>query len=215
MEDGVEYGWDVETLKLMTRCALLNGEPVVAQRFVNMLKKTMFHKAWAKRYEAFIRQPKLMEGDAGLQTIARLMQTDDFLTADQAQIERFLMEHFTYADSREPLVLEQTMIAAMQTKELQLFWRTFYQYTELHRDQRVPRHYQEAAILYCHLSGIETTHMPFDPLVMKDYRDFAATMLRCQQQGMDIDRMKPLLRDRFRTTYFYDFYFNKYNFVEQ
>lgn len=103
MEDGVEYGWTVEKLKLMTMCSLLNGEYVAAQRFVNMLKKTDFHQSWAKRYEAYIHNPRLAADDPLLAGIPPLLRTDNFLTADRAQLELFLIEHIlsTTGETRE------------------------------------------------------------------------------------------------------------------
>ena len=93
MEDGVEYGWTAERLKLMAKCSLLNGEMAAAQRFLNMLKKTTFHKAWALRYEAYVQRPQLVSRDPGLGPVLPLLRADNFLTADQSQLEMFLVEH--------------------------------------------------------------------------------------------------------------------------
>lgn len=103
MEDGVEYGWTVERLKLMAKCSLLNGEMVVAQRFLNLLKKTTFHRGWAKRYEVLVHKPQLMISDPELAPILPLLRTDDFLTSDQSQLEMFLVEQLisTPGDTRE------------------------------------------------------------------------------------------------------------------
>lgn len=93
MEDGVEYGWSVEKLRLMAQCALLNNEPVAAMRFVNLLSKTDFHKDWAKQYGAYIQEPKLVFRDKELGPILPLLRKDNFLTGDQSQLEMFLIEH--------------------------------------------------------------------------------------------------------------------------
>ena len=93
MEDGVEYGWTVERLKLMTLCSLLNGEPTAARRFTALLKKTTFHKDWAKQYEACTHNPKLVLGDEALSPILPYLRDDNFLTSDQSQLELFLFEH--------------------------------------------------------------------------------------------------------------------------
>lgn len=92
MEDGVEYGWTVEQLKHMAQCSLLNGENVAAQRFLNLLKKTTFHRSWAKRYETMIQHPQFVARDPELAPILPLLRNDNFLTADQSQLEMFLIE---------------------------------------------------------------------------------------------------------------------------
>ena len=93
MEDGVEYGWNVGELQLMTKCALLNNEPIAAMRFANLLNKTGFHKSLAKKYKAYIQNPALMMGDEELRPILPLLRQDNFLTGDQSQLEMFLVEH--------------------------------------------------------------------------------------------------------------------------
>jgi hypothetical protein len=88
----VEYGWSVEKLKLMAKCALLNREPMAAMRFVNLLSKTDFNKDWAKRYREYIQNPALVYRDRELGPILPLMHQDNFLTGDQSQLEMFLVE---------------------------------------------------------------------------------------------------------------------------
>ena len=93
MEDGVKYGWSVAGLKLMAKCHLLNGETVAAQRLLNMLKKTDFHRSWALRFETILHSPHLVPHDRELGPILPLLRADNFLTADQSQLEMFLIEH--------------------------------------------------------------------------------------------------------------------------
>ena len=76
----------------MAKCSLLNGEFVAAQRYLNMLKKTDFHRSWALKYEALIHQPQLIGQDPELKAIIPLLRSDNFLTADQSQLEMFLIE---------------------------------------------------------------------------------------------------------------------------
>ena len=102
MEDGVEYGWNVEALKLMTKCSLINGETTAAQRYLSLLKRTDFHRQWAMKYEAYLRQPSLMAQDAEFKAIAPLLRTDEFLTSDQSQLEPFLIEHLASAPGDTP-----------------------------------------------------------------------------------------------------------------
>ncbi len=115
MEDGVEYGWTVERLKLMALCSILNKETVAAQRFLNLLKKTTFCRSWAKHYEQCLRNPQLVYRDPLLAPILPLLRQDNFLTADQSQLELFLFE--------------QIMSSPGDTKELQrLSSQTIYYY---------------------------------------------------------------------------------------
>ena len=121
MEDGVEYGWTVERLKLMAKCSLLNGEFVAAQRFLNLLKKTSFHSSWARRYEAMLYRPAAFAKDPELSAILPLLRSDNFLTADQSQEELFL--------------IEQIMSSPGATREQQELSRFTMQYYRRNRHQ--------------------------------------------------------------------------------
>lgn len=93
MEDGVEYGWTIERLKLMTLCSLINSEFVAAQHYINLLKKTDFHRSWARHYQDMLYRPSVIAGDPALKPILPLLRDDNFLTSDQSQLEHFLFEH--------------------------------------------------------------------------------------------------------------------------
>jgi hypothetical protein len=103
MEDGVEYGWTVERLRLMVLCSLVNGEFTAAQHYINLLKKTDFHDSWARRYQDLLYRPPLIANDPALKPILPLLRNDNFLTSDQSQLEHFLIEHIlsTPGNTRE------------------------------------------------------------------------------------------------------------------
>ena len=102
MEDGVEYGWNVEQLKLMTKCSLLNGEPEAALHYLRLLRKTDFYRQWASHYETYVRQPRLMIQDPEIKHIIPLLRNDNFLTSDQSQMELFLIEHLASSPGITP-----------------------------------------------------------------------------------------------------------------
>ena len=202
IEDGVEYGWSVSILKNLIKCSLLNGEFKAAQKYISILKKTKFHRQWCARYEEYVRNPRLMADDKEFQPILPLLAADtDYLTSDNADIEQFLLNHFASSDSRNPVYQELALLAALQLKNNHLFWPQFYQYTNLHPDSQVPRHYQEAACLFGRLSHeVDTSHMPFDAEVVRRCDEFLAA--RDQHRGRDY------LREHFGDTYYYDYYYN-------
>ena len=108
MEDGVEYGWTVERLRLMLLCSILNSEFVAAQHYINLLKKTDFYGPWARRYEGMLYHPQQIANDQALKPILPLLRDDNFLTSDQSQLEHFLIEHILSAlgNTREQQALK-------------------------------------------------------------------------------------------------------------
>lgn len=211
MEDGVEYGWRVDNIKLMVKCSLVNGELAAAQKYIAMLKKTMFHRKWAKRYEEYVHNPRLIAEDAELLPVLHLRSQENYLSGDDALTERFLIEHFAGTESQDAMLQEQALLAAMQVRNPNLFWLRFYQYTELHKDDRVPTLYQQAACLFGGMDDkIDASKMPFDKQVVESCRMFMDAFKSYRDQGMGMDRIKPLMKGAFQNTYYFDYFFNHY-----
>ncbi len=205
MEDGVTYGWKTEYLKYMTKTSIANGDHKVARKYINLLKLTLFHKDWAERYEKYLDEPETILNSSELQPVIRLMPTENQLNSDMNVIEMYLLRNFAYGDSDDPLYQELTLIAALQMKDIGIFWPRFFKYATLNEGKPMPLHYQEAAYLYGHLENkVDISRMPFDEEVKESYRDFMAFTQRCG--GMSTEQMAEVFRPRFGKTFYY-FYF--------
>lgn len=211
MEDGVEYGWRVDQLKWMAKCSLVNGEMAAAQKYLSLLKKTLFHQKWARHYEEYVHNPRLIAEDAEMLPVLHMRSHENYLSGDNAAIERFLIEHFAGTESDDPILQEQALVAAMQLRNPQLFWLRFYQYTQLHQDAKVPVIYQQAACLFGGLDDrVDASKMPFDLSVKDGCRAFMDAFKQYREQGMELDRIKPLMEGQFGNTYYFDYFFNHY-----
>ncbi len=210
MEDGVEYGWRVDNLKLMVKCSLVNGELDAAQKYIGLLKKTLFHRKWAQRYDDFVHNPQLVVQDPELLAILHLRSQENYLSGDDALTERFLIEHFVGTESKNPVLQEQALLASMLVRNPNLFWLRFYQYTELHKADRVPTLYQQAACLYGGMDDkVDASKMPFDKSVLESCQMFMDAFKSYRDQGMGMDQIKPRMSG-FQNTYYYDYFFNHY-----
>ena len=135
----------------------------------------------------------------------RLLPPEDQLNSDMNVIEMYLLRTFANAMSDDPLYQEQTLIAALQMKDIGLFWPRFFQYATLHNGEHMPRHYQEAAYLYGHLEHqVDISRMPFDQEVKDSYQRFMGFTQQCA--GMAEAQMAEAFRPQFGGTFYY-FYF--------
>ena len=205
MEDGVEYGWRVDYLKNLSLCTLLNGETVLAQKYLDLLKKTKYHAEWAAHYEQYVKHPERMRDDPRLGPIIPLMSYENMLASDKSVIETFLLTNLSNVKTTSPLLAELAVVSALQQKDIQIFWRAFWQYAATHPNQRMPRHLQEAAFLFGNLERqVDISHMPFDPSIPESYKQF---MQAAQQYaGMSEAQLRDVLRSRFSHTYYYDYF---------
>jgi len=205
LEDGVEYGWRAEYLKYMTRCALVNGETEVARKYLRLLKHTRFHKKWAEAQEPFADHPETMTNDKDYAIVKRLLMQEDYLGSDNGLAEMYLMNTLLDINSRDPLVQELTLLAALWKKDIGVFWPRFFNYAALHQGEHIPKHYQEAAYLYGNLEHqVDITQMPFDEDVVKSYNEFMEQAQRCA--GMTEEQMKPVFYPRFGHTFYYEYF---------
>ncbi len=205
MEDGVEYGWRVDYLKNLSLCSLLNGEPVLAQKYLDLLKKTKYYADWARHYEQYVTRPELIAKDPRLGPIQPLMQYESVLASDKSVIETFLLGHLSSLRTTSPLLAELAAVSALQQKDIPTFWRAFTQYIATHPNQRMPRHLQEAAFLFGNLEHqVDISRMPFDPSIPESYQQF---MQAAQQlAGMNEQQIANALRSRFGHTYYFDYF---------
>ena len=196
-EMGVEFGWRVENLKLLAKCAILNKEEGRTRKFLNLLKHSTFYDDWVE---------EAREMDE-LKTVAHMMHYTNFLSSDNGYVERFLMERLaesTYKD--DALFQEQTLLASMWTKDIKQFWYHFRDYLDLHPNARLPRYIQEAAYLYGKLEGREAIdQMPIDQSIKQSFENFMQTAARYDNMEADVVRegMKS-----YSDTYYYDYYLN-------
>ena len=204
-EMGVEFGWRAEYLKLLAKCAILNGEQQHARKYLNILKQTMNFDDWAQQAQGLVGDSAAIAADAEMGIVKRMMHYDNNLSSDQGFVERFLMN--TLANSRykgDPLFQEQALLATLWTKNIPQFWYRFYDYIRLHPDGPMPRYYQEAAWLYGQMEERpDMDLMPFDDGVKDTFQRFMKAAE--PYDNADVEDARNGLTF-FNQTYYYDYY---------
>lgn len=205
LEDGVENGWRVEYLKYLVRCSLVNGEYRVARKYIDILKHTRYYSQWAEKHEKFLGNEKALREDRDFGPVFHMTGYDDILASDNSMVEYFLMNHFVNSHSDDPLYQEQTLLAALWSKDIQNFWPRFFEYAKLHPQAHMPVHYQEAAYLYGHLEHqVDIWGMPFDKQVVQDYNEFMAMAQR--YNSLSEEQLRPIMYPRFGKTFYFEYF---------
>jgi hypothetical protein len=58
-------GKSYDTLKRMARCSILNGNYATANKYLNLLERTLFHRDFARRYRSILADPAAEEREFG------------------------------------------------------------------------------------------------------------------------------------------------------
>ena len=147
-ESMVINGHRPENIKLLIKTNLINGNYKIAERYINILKKTMHYRSWAKKYEKMLFNPELINSDPELgEKIRSLPKRDFFIRPDDFQnIELILMSNpdnkraFEYKLAR--MLLEKNIKSVIN--EIKKMKGMGYTY--------LPRHIEEAVVEYIYFT---------------------------------------------------------------
>ena len=208
MEEGVEYGWNVEQLKDMARCSILNKEPQAARKFLDLLRHTCYYGDWADHMEKLLNDKQQLAKDKETGPITHMMHYTDGLNAVEGYVERFLMTTLAQQDADDPKFQEQAVIASMWTRNPDLFWLRFKHYVEQKTDGNIPRCFQEAAWLFANLQGQEgLDEWELAPGVKESFNAFMKQMEQFKKNPNAFN--KKTILDTFGSTYYFEYFFLK------
>ena len=138
----VQHGYRPENIKMLIKTELISGNFKIAERYINVLKKTLHYKVWAQKYERMLFKPELVKSDPELGAKISLLPAEDFLivTDDFMNLGMLLKSNpqnriaFEYRMAK--LLLEKDLMEA--GTEVKIFKAMGYDH--------LPRHIEEAIV---------------------------------------------------------------------
>ncbi len=210
IENSVEFDYDYDYLKLLARCALVNGEMEMAKRYLSILQNTLFYREWAEHLLPITEKPELIKKYPEFDGVRELRDhMGTVLDGDNGLCEMYLITYFSQTMNKDSKMLQElTLNYALIQKDIQLFWPRFYLYAQMHSGEPMPIHYQEAAILYGNLEpeSADISNMPFQDEVKKSYEGFQQMSQSLLKAGLNSDEVGEAMKSTYGNT-FYWFYF--------
>lgn len=204
MEDMVEYGMTVTGLKYMVKCALLNNEFALAKKYNDVLKQTIFHKKWAESYQPYIDDPQQLTKNSELNAIRPLTAYENQLDRDKYQLEFYILNNFARMRGGTPELVDLSLQCNLIIKNVQRFWPRFFLYASTH--ERIPVHYQEAALLYSYLEReVDLSQFKFDKEVLDNF-DRLVAMSKQYAENPD-EKNEKIFKPLFGKTFWYYYFF--------
>lgn len=205
MENTVEYGQSVTNLKYFVLSSAFNGEKELAQKYNNLLSRSLLHRKLAKKLQAIIEDTSLLKKDPTYNKSLLMTEYYDYLDSDYSQLEQYLRFSFANTVGGPPEMVELCLLANMELKNPNQFWPAYFLYTNEYK-KSLPVHIQEAALLFNHLQ--QTNHINpdlFSPAVLKRFEQFL-NMVQ-QYAGLPDYMASSYFAASFGDTYWYQFSF--------
>ena len=205
IEDAVEHGWSIGTLKYMSMLSILTGEKEMAIKFLNKLDKTLFHKKWSKDNRITASTEQIAEVTP-YNKILPLMCYEDNMTNDMGKCESHLIRHFSNNNPIETTSYfnQASLLWAMRIQSIPVFWNKLNLYLNSTSSNSIPRSIQEAIILYNSLEG-QKEDFQVDQAVRNSYGTFTQYVEKHPVRSLT-ESSYPYYQ-KFGKTFFYYYYF--------
>ena len=203
MEDMVEYGRRPDYLCYMTKCALVNGEWKLADKYLDALDHTLWYKDFATKYRPYVTDHSLVAKDKEMSAIKPLLRYNDVLDGDGGMIELFILNSYAYSTGGSREIVERALMNSLIIKNLDNFW---YRFMALLPgwNGHITVHFQEAALMVAQLQGgVDTSKLPIDNAI----RERFAQLVEKSGQNGDNASNAYMLKPEFGDTYWYYYFF--------
>ena len=198
MEDMVEYGLRPQYLSYMLRASLLNGEQVLARKYARQLNAHPFYQIDTE-----------LDYKAECKAIEPLLEYNNILDGDGGHVEAYLLQNYATMRGGTRQMVTLSLDCALILKDINDFWPLFIKMLpvwEHENGNKIPRHYQEAALLFANLQGnIDLSQVNIDADIKERFDNLIAEANANSQYGDEYNATR--LRPLYGNTYWYYFFF--------
>ena len=209
IERCMHYGYSYYTLRILTQCALVNGEMNNAHKYLRLLNHTTFQKKWAKEMQRFVDDERLLLTDEHFRMPLKLYnEGSELVGTDDKYVELTIMKKWMYTITNDPEAQEVALGCAMIMRDQKCFWSQVQQFYNINPGKHFPLHVQEAMLFGVYelkMEGINLSFVQFDQRVVDRYQAFFDRLRQYSSQGMNQEMIGKALRPEFGDTYMWDY----------
>lgn len=209
IERCMHYGYSYYTLRMLTQCALVNGEWDNASKYLRLLSRTTFQKKWAEKMQHFVGNEKLLAESELFRTPLRLYnEGSELVGTDDKYVELTIMKKWMYTITSDPVAQEVALGCAMIMRDQKCFWSQVQMYYNIDPNKPFPTHAQEAMLFGVYelkVQGVNLSFVKFDQRVLDRYNAFFARLNQFSGQGLNEKQIGAALRPEFGDTYMWDY----------
>lgn len=191
MEALPNYNKSCRTVRRLVETNLINGQYNVAQKYIDMLKNTLFYAKWAKRTEKLLGNEKAINSHPLYGRMRQIRLTDDFLFSDQ-EIDK-IMGQLLLRNQDNQLAMQYLLMCPLLSGDLNTFMNYLSFVQKNHSFN--PQICQEAVCMVYAQHNQQPPQAAVSPLVMQRFSNFYSIL---RSQGKDAPQLQA-----FRNTLWY------------
>lgn len=175
MEALPDYKKSSRAMLRIAEINLLNGEYKVAEKYLQILKHTLFYRAQAEEMLECLGDEQKINKNTQWSLLKKYRMRDDFLFSENEKDQ--MLGLLFVNDQTNKMAFEYLMAYTLLIKDLE----HFIQYYPLGKKlgyKEIPAHYQEALLYYWVNTGHDLASLPWsiDKAVVQNYINFAKTL---------------------------------------
>lgn len=214
MEQTVLDGPSINKIKMMIKCALIDRENKLVEKYLAILKTVPFEKEFAAKYENMLSDYSKVTSDAELASVIELQPVND--NFEQSFREPlFLGYNVTLREAKSIRGLNNSLYACLYSKDLQSFGQRII--TMIQNKVMLPKVFEEAIVVQNikHLSDLK--QLKLSPYTLQGMKDFVSDcftksekphtqMTKEEKNNISKEKAKKF-KDKYLGTYQYYYYF--------
>ncbi|MBP5479475.1 MAG: hypothetical protein J6Y15_08965 [Bacteroidaceae bacterium] len=211
IENSVEYGMSIRHMKILIRSAMYNQELDLAQKYINLLKSTKFHRDWAIQKEREIHSSTLFYQSEECGNVVPLIVDDDVeLDNDNSNCQEWIIRYFSSIEKAKNEKQQNVALCfSLVAKDGYRFATHFIDYVKTHPQGPIPHLYQEAAIMFGSMpdEALDISGFDFDNIIAERYNNFVREFYDLKEQKLSDEEMASKLKPLYGETYWWYYYF--------
>ncbi|MGA1976374.1 MAG: DUF6057 family protein [Bacteroidales bacterium] len=190
-------------MKRLVEINIVNGQYAVAEKYIHILEKTMFHRRWAMGMEKFLYNEKECSHTGWILQKRIIIPSRDLLKKGNEYIETLRMLADNHPENR--MAVDYLLCYHLLCKDLHSFEYDFDKYYRCTGRKALPETYQEGLMILIARGERKPEDYKtciFTPSLVKEMREYMDIYVKSNGTGF-------ALREKFGKTYWFYYHFAK------
>lgn len=202
-EEMVVYGNRPQNIRLLAKTNLINGDYIMTKKYTDILKKTIYYRSWAKKYEEMAKNPELIASDPELGAKRAILPKNSFFIQFNEPQNNLPLILEGQPDNKK--AIEYYMAGLLLTKKIEIIVNNIRN-LKASGFTRIPRHLEEALLIYYNSTKIvpDLGGLTINPATSAHFEKYFNSYLAARKNPATL---KENMQKEFGNTFWYYFHF--------